>query len=214
MPPLNRKIYHITHLQNLGQIVVDGVLWSDAEMLRQNRSCTLVGMSEIKRRRLEEIEVNCHPGSRVGQFVPFYFCPRSVMLYLLYQGNHVDLTYRGGQSPIVHLEADLDRVVQWAEQCPRPWAFSKVNAGARYSKFFNDPAGLHGLDWQSIDAQDWKAAFVKEAKQAEFLVFESFPWTLVERIGVIDATKQAAVAAIVSGAAHAPPIEVHRDWYY
>ena len=75
-------------------------------------------------------------------------------------------------------------------------------------------AGLQGLDWQSIDAQDWKAAFVKEAKQAEFLVFESFPWTLVERIGVIDATRQAAVAAIVSGAAHAPPIQLRRDWYY
>ena len=214
MKPLNRKIYHITHLQNLVQIVGDAVLWSDSEMLRQNRSCTVVGMSEIKRRRLEEIEVNCHPGCRVGQFVPFYFCPRSVMLYLLYQGNHVDLTYRGGQSPIVHLEADLDRVVQWAQQYSRPWAFSKVNAGTRYSKFFNDPAGLQGLDWQSIDAQDWKAAFVKEAKQAEFLVFESFPWTLVERIGVIDATRQAAVAAIVSGAAHAPPIQLRRDWYY
>ncbi|MCA2966539.1 MAG: DUF4433 domain-containing protein [Acidobacteriaceae bacterium] len=74
-------------------------------------------------------------------------------------------------------------------------------------------AGLQGLDWQSIDAQDWKAAFVKEAKQAESLVSESFPWTLVERIAVIDATRQAAVAAIVSGAAHAPPIQLRRDWY-
>lgn len=54
---------------------------------------------------------------------------------------------------------------------------------------------------------------MKEAKQAESLVSESFPWTLVERIGVIDATRQAAVAAIVSGAAHAPPIQLRRDWY-
>jgi hypothetical protein len=207
-------MYLITHLQNLGQIVKDGVLWSDSEMLRQNRVCTVVGMSEIKLRRLQEIEVNCHPGYRVGQFVPFYFCPRSVMLYLLHQGNHVNLTYRGGQNPIVHLVADIDTVLRWAAQAPRPWAFSKVNAGARYSRFFNEPAELQDLDWNLIDAHDWKSALVKEAKQAEFLVFESFPWQLIEQIGVIDATKQAAVAAIVSGAAHTPQIEVRRDWYY
>jgi hypothetical protein len=36
-------------------------------------------MNEIKRRRLEELEVHCYPGTRVGQYVPFYFCPGSVI---------------------------------------------------------------------------------------------------------------------------------------
>ena len=104
--PKDPKIYHITHLDNLPQIV-DSVLWSDAERIRRALNRTVVGMSEIKRRRLEELEVECHPGTKVGEYVPFYFCPRSIMLFLLYRGNHPDLTYRGGQSPIVHLEADL-----------------------------------------------------------------------------------------------------------
>ncbi len=39
-------------------------------------------MSEIKRRRVEELEVDCHPGTKVGDYVPFYFCPRSVMLFV------------------------------------------------------------------------------------------------------------------------------------
>ena len=87
--------------------MVDGVLWSDAERLRQNLECQVVGMGEIKRRRLEELEVGCNPGTKVGEYVPFYFCFRSIMLYLLYMSNHPDLTYRGGQRPILHLEADL-----------------------------------------------------------------------------------------------------------
>jgi len=91
--PRNPKIYHITHLENLPQIV-DSVIWSDADRLRRRLSCTIVGMSEIKRRRLEELEVGCHPGSKVGEYVPFYFCPRSIMLYLLHRGNHPDVTYR------------------------------------------------------------------------------------------------------------------------
>ena len=112
-----------------------GVLWSDAERLRQGLNCTIVGMSEIKRRRLEELDVSCHLGTKVGDYVPFYFCARSIMLYLLYRGNHVDLAYRGGQGPIVHLEADLRSVVDWAESRAQRWAISRGNAGARYGRF-------------------------------------------------------------------------------
>jgi hypothetical protein len=77
--------------------------------------------------------LDCHPGTKVGEYVPFYFCPRSIMLFLLHKGNHVDLTYRGGQRPIVHLEADLRTVVEWADSIERRWAFGNRNAGARYS---------------------------------------------------------------------------------
>ena len=55
------------------------------------------------------------------------------MLFLLHKGNHVDLTDRGGQRPIVHLEADLRTVVEWADSIERRWAFGNRNAGARYS---------------------------------------------------------------------------------
>ncbi len=117
VPPKNPKIYHITHLENLPQIV-DNVLWSDAERIRRGLNCTIVGMSEIKRRRREELEVNCNVGTKVGEYVPLYLCPRSIMLFLLHRGNHPDLTYRGGQRPIVHLEADLRTVVEWADLVP------------------------------------------------------------------------------------------------
>ena len=72
-------------------------------------------MSVIKARRLFELEVDCHPGTKVGEYVPFYFCPRSIMLYLFYRGNHPDLDYTGGQRPLVHLEADVHEVVEWAK---------------------------------------------------------------------------------------------------
>ena len=91
-------------------------------------------MSSIKQRRLS-LPVKCHPGNCVGDYVPFYFCPRSVMLYLIYRGNHPELTYRGGQGPIIHLEADLSAVVAWANENGRRWAFTLSNAGAVYTQF-------------------------------------------------------------------------------
>jgi len=45
--PERPKIYHITHAENLPQII-DHVLWSDAERIRQALDCQIVGMGEIK----------------------------------------------------------------------------------------------------------------------------------------------------------------------
>lgn len=105
--PAAPKIYHIVHWDKLASIVADGCLWCDAEIARRQPAGTTIGMNTIKQRRMTELKLTSHPQLYVGQCVPFYFCPRSVMLYLIYQANHVELADRGGQRPIVHLEADL-----------------------------------------------------------------------------------------------------------
>ena len=136
------------------------------------------------------------------------------MLFLLHKGNHVDLTYQGGQKPIVHLQADLHRVVAWAQSEGRRWAFSNGNAGTRYTEFFNDLEQLNNLDWNAIAATNWKDLIVRERKQSEFLVYGSFPWELVERIGVIDKAMADKVANALSEAAHPPEVVVAEDWHY
>lgn len=128
--PAQPKIYHITHVNNLASIVNDRKLLPDAAMLVRDSPNVTIGMSAIKRRRVREINVLCHPGTKVGDYVPFYFCPRSVMLFLIHKANDPDLSYRGGQDPIVHLEADLHEVVEWAKSKDRRWAFSLSNAGS------------------------------------------------------------------------------------
>ena len=128
--PDNPKIYHITHIKNLPRIINTGCLWSDVKRIELNIDCDRIGMSTIKQRRLA-LPVNCHPGTTVGQYVPFYFCPRSVMLNIIYYRNNPDLTYRDGQDPIVHLQFDMHAMVSWAESNNnRQWAFSDRNAGA------------------------------------------------------------------------------------
>ena len=81
--PDNPKIYHITHINNLEGILIDKVIWSDAKRLDLGMECEIVGMPKIKKRRLEELEAKCHPGTKVGEYAAFYFCPRSIMLYIL-----------------------------------------------------------------------------------------------------------------------------------
>ncbi|MBI2172445.1 MAG: DUF4433 domain-containing protein [Chloroflexi bacterium] len=213
LPPPHPKVYHITHIKNLPSIVADGCLWSERIIANRGGPNETIGMSVIKKRRLT-LPVGPNSDTFVGDYVPFYFCPRSVMLYLIHRGNHPDLSFRDGQSEIVHLEADLYSVVDWAKNANRPWAFSRSNAGAYYARFESSLAHLDQLDWAAIANTDFRDADVKEAKQAEFLVHEAFPWSLVARIGVISQPVQVAAARAIQAASHKPPIAVMPDWYY
>ena len=95
-PPANPKIYHIVHGDRLPTIIADGQLLSDSRVARLSRPGTTIGMMEIKRRR-QTNELKSRPGLRVGDCAPFYFCPRSIMLYVIHMANHPALAYRGGQ---------------------------------------------------------------------------------------------------------------------
>jgi hypothetical protein len=212
--PSQPKIYHITHGNNIPKIVADGCLWSDAEIVGRGGPTAAVGISEIKARRLHELSVLCRPGTRVGEYVPFYFCPRSVMLYILHKRNHPDLAYKGGQRPMLHLEADLHEVVAWAEREGRWWAFTDTNAGSRYFQSFCDLGDLSRLDWGHIDATDFRHPLVKEAKQAEFLIHHSFPWSLVQSIGVKDDEVATWLRRVTAVSDHRPDVRVEPSWYY
>lgn len=120
-------------------------------------------MSAIKERRLG-LPVVCHSGDKVGEYVPFYFCPRSIMLFLINRANHPDLDYHGGQDPIVQLEADLQGVVKWADLQSKRWAFTLSNAGAVYTEFRHDLSQLDEVDWEDVAAKDFRSPQIKEGK--------------------------------------------------
>lgn len=206
------KIYHIVHVDRLAAIARDG-LCSDAAIRQAQALGTVIGMSSIKDRRLR-LPVSCHPDTMVGEYVPFYFCSRSIMLYVIYCANHAELAYRGGQGPIVHLEADMHEVIAWANEVGSRWAFTSANAGAVYTPFFSSVDDLANLNWDGIANRDFRSPDVKEAKQSEFLVHHSFPWQLIRRIGVRDAGMAQRTHEIITGLAHRPPIEIQPLWYY
>lgn len=212
-PPVQPKIYHIVNVDRLPSIIAHGRLLCDSEIVKLQLPGTTIGMGSIKTRRLQ-LPVTCYANAFVGDFVPFYFCPRSVMLYVIHCANNPELTYKGGQGPIVHLEADLHAVLQWANANNHSWAFSGSNAGAQYAQFWKDAAHLDQLNWQHIAATQWAQADVKEAKQAEFLMYNHFPWHLVERIGTHSLAVFNVVTTSLAQASHKPAVQITPTWYY
>ena len=205
------KICHITHVDNLVSIVNDGYLWCDANRVRIYGN-TSIGMTKIKKRRLEELTLSSYPELHVGDCVPFYFCPRSVMLFTFYRGNHNEIDYRGGQEPIIHLVADMHRTVCWAEENGLKWVFTSSNAGSYYFDDYTNEDDLDKINWDAVRAHDWREC--REEKQAEFLIENKFPWNLIECIGVYSETQLRQVNAALNKSDYRPPVEVKRNWYY
>lgn len=134
------------------------------------------------------------------------------MLFVIHRANNPELTYQGGQAPIVHLVASLRGVVQWANRNGRRWAFTTSNAGSRFFDDFADLEHLDKIDWDAVKATQWRDC--KEEKQAEFLIERYMPWELISRIGVMCERIRQRVNNIVSLAEHRPAVEIKRNWYY
>jgi hypothetical protein len=216
--PTQPKIYHIVHVDRLSSIIADGYLWCDAEVVRRAPVGTTIGMNDIKQRRLNELTLTNYPDLHVGDCVPFYFCPRSIMLYLIYCGNNPSLTYRGGQEPIVHLQADLYNCIDWVERNSKRWAFTLSNAGAYYFEDRCHLAQLSEINWQAVHTDRWSGSgipsSIKEGKQAEFLLENSFPWHLIERIGVHSDVIYQNVSNVLLSGKHRTQVEIKTNWYY
>lgn len=215
--PLKPKIYHIVHVDKLASIAADGFLYSDAVMASRPANGTVIGMNNIKARRMTELTLASYPDLFVGQCVPFYFCPRSVMLYMIHMRN-AELAYQGGQDDIVHLVALMDDAIKWAEGHDRRWAFTLSNAGSRDFEDRADRECIGEVQWDAVKAQRWSGGSVdpsiKRGKQAEFLIEHGFPWHLIKGIG----TKSDRVARLAAQAlgqeANQMVIRPKADWYY
>ena len=204
--PSATHIFHITDVSNLSGILQAGGLHSDAVIVNSGVQVTNIAYGHIKQRRLTQYQVSSAGNRFVGEFVPFYFCQRSPMLYTINSGN----TGRpvGSQSTIVHLVSTVADGIATGRQ----WAISDGNAGSGYAEFSSDIKMLDELDWAAIKADYWQNR--QHEKMAEFLVADFFEWDKIIGIGCQNVQVQQTVQAIINGSAHQPKVKVLPGWYY
>lgn len=117
------EVFHITRVENLASIAQHGLL-SDSQVNLAQGSPVVIGNPSIKQRRLTW-QLNLPDRPLVGDFVPFYFCPRSVMLYLVARGTAGG---QAGQNGMVHLVSRVSRLANLGQRC----VFTDANAAASY----------------------------------------------------------------------------------
>lgn len=205
------KLYHITHIRNLPSILEhDGIL-CDNGMNSENVEHVGIAHRHIKERRGRKI-VPILPGGTLADYIPFYFAPRSPMLYAIHTG-YVEC-YSEGQDAVLHLVISMEEII--ARKLP--YVFTDGHAEMAISRFYNDTVDLNKIDWEIMKATYWNDTEHdndrSRRRQAEFLVHRFCPWNLIEQVGVINNEMADRVNDILSSHKKYPEVIVQKKWYY
>jgi hypothetical protein len=101
--------YHITHVENLASIVSCGALECDQGCARAEIKPVSIAYASLKERRARTV-VEHAAGGTLADYVPFYFGPRSPMLFTIARGNVAE--YEGSQEEIVHLVCSVEAMAE------------------------------------------------------------------------------------------------------
>ena len=176
-------VYRIVHFENLPGIIEEGGIWCGGEMASRDLPYKQIGLQDLTTNRQNKA-VPINPGGNLSEYVPFHFCPRSVMLYQIHTGRVP--TYLDGQEPVVHIVSSVEKV----QELEIPFVFTDRHAKTTLAEFYNQGNDLAQLDWDVIRSRNFAKTDSdpdrSERKGAEFLVKEFLPVHAILGIGVIN----------------------------
>lgn len=163
------RILHFTHVENLAGIAASGLV---ADQHKPTGTVECADLSIKERRRSQAVPAG--PGGVVADYAPFYFAPRSPMLYRIYKGG-VE-TYSGRQDELVYLVSRVSQV----QRHHLAWAATDRNAALTTAKYTDRALLLPShIDWEVMAALIWKNTPTdgsrRERRMAEFLVHRALP---------------------------------------
>ncbi|NQT12398.1 MAG: DUF4433 domain-containing protein [Planctomycetes bacterium] len=156
----------------------------------------------------------CGAGGVLHDYVPFYFAPRSPMLYVIHRGRVEG--YQGGQRPVIYLVADAQSVAA----ADTGFVFTDGHAIMAVSNFYDDLMQLGNVPWAVMKSRMWndtdRVPDRKRRRQSEFLVHRFIPWPLMRGAAVFSEPMRRQVEAILDQLPEdqRPIVRVKRNWYY
>lgn len=180
--------WHFTRIAFLPKIVADGCLLSD----RTAGQSVVVGNAGIKGRRLvTPVNLPTHPSGMVGDYVPFYFTPRSPTSYKVLRSTctALDLVFLG-----VHVRSIAELTT---------WCATDGNAVEAITEYTCDQhdIGTH-VDLDLLCAQSWPDKTGQDLdrtrrRHAELLVHQQVPLELIAYVVCYAPTQLQAVRSIL-----------------
>lgn len=191
-----RYIYHFTHLDNLENIVENGLLSTNLKNELGIKHKNIANF-DIQCRRAN-MSVTCGPGGFVHDYVPFYFCARVPMLLGVLNSKNVD------QQFIIYLAVPISVVTR------DDVVFTSASANTAIPPtFFENPSDLSNLSWELIDSNKW-GHFESDdlhAKMSEVLIHREVEISDVEYVVVWNKSIRDEVKRILKGVDAAPSTE-------
>ena len=211
--PTPTPVFHFTRVEHRPTIIESG-LHCDRRAQAEGVLAIEVGNTDVKALRSTR-SVSLDPGGVVADYVPFYFAPRSPMLYVISRGGVP--SYQDGQHRIIYLCSTLERLHDLGLDV----VLSDRNAAMRVADFHRwaDGEPEDGfIDWplmkETIWSSDDEHPDRMERRMAECLVHGSVPWEALMFVGARDQTVADEVVSLVGTDESAPSVAVRRHWYF
>lgn len=204
-------LYHITHYRNLPSIFEQGGLVAHCMIKGSRIPCIDIANVGVQNKRsLTSIPIP--PYGTLHDYVPFYFAPKSPMLYAIHKG-YVE-GYKEGQDEIVYLLSRIDLI----HRSGLAYLFTDGHTIMKFTGFYHDLADLNKIDWKVMQSSFWfdteEDPDRKRRRQAEFLVHQFVPVGLMIGIAVKDNEMKQKVERLLQQYHHDKPVVVRPHWYY
>jgi hypothetical protein len=200
-------------VDNLDTIIRRGGLHAPNHVPDDGLTYRFCHSAEVQSARAE-VPIHLGPGGTIHDYVPFYFGNLSPMMLNLKTGRVEG--YSEGQEPLIYLVSSAQAI----EEAGIEFVYSDGHGLATFTDWFDDLDKLDAVDWTVVNLRYWKDDINdmdrQRKKQAEFLVYECCPWSLIQELVVIDSTMQQRVQAVQANfpAGQQRVVRVDRNWYY
>jgi hypothetical protein len=178
----NIYIYRMTHIDNIPNILRDGITGKDSP--NYNPDFISIGdVSLIKTRSTKSVNVDNgdifslnSTAIVLGDFIPFYFGIKMPMLYVIQNGGNF-VEHATPAEKIIYLACAINNIINSGGI----YYFSDGHATDNLTSFYNS-SKVNELpiiiDWEAIKAPYWggnENLDLKRKKQAELLVLDDLP---------------------------------------
>lgn len=168
--PEKALIFRIIHKANLGWVLDNGLYCQNLRVLDPNY--VAIGNPDlIDKRRTRAVDVD--PYGTLGDYIPFYFTPFSMMMLNIKTGYNGIV--RRSNTEIAILVSSL----LFLQQKNVRFLFTHRHAYPIGARFFSSLADLSGIDWNILQHRDFSRDNDDIDKttryQAEALVYRSMP---------------------------------------
>jgi hypothetical protein len=202
-------VFRLTHYRNLKFTLENGLYCRNSEDC--DSDYFNIGHKNLIDKRGSRV-VPVEPGGVLNDYVPFYFAPRSPMLYSIHTGFVQGFT--GSQRDIVYLVSSVQKV----KESEISFVFTDGHAYELISNFYNKEKDLKNIDWPIMGATYWNNTAEdndrKRRRMAEFLVYQFVPITCIFAIVVFDDRMETTVNKIQRKFNTNIKTIVKRNWYY
>ncbi|MGL5851228.1 MAG: type II toxin-antitoxin system toxin DNA ADP-ribosyl transferase DarT [Phycicoccus sp.] len=211
--PIPTWLFHITRIERLASVVEQGLL-ADSVCVARGISGVALGNADIKSRRAVRA-VPCGSEGVVGDYVPFYFAPRSPMLNTISRGNIS--VEAADQEQIIYLMTTTQHIAAQGMS----YVTTDRNAVYATAAFREDDAALDEpghVDWDLMQAKMWNNDAEhpdrRERRMAECLVHHRVAWEALLGVAARSPAGKATVDGTLTTLGRSLRTYVRPTWYF